>query len=109
VWVAGDDPGSWAMGEDATVVAPLGSTRVSRRVQSQRGHEGSISGLLVDAYGTTAVQYEADLLKMRDSPTRQVTLALGDLSIRVLLGNIDTHPIAGQPVYRAVSFDFWQQ
>jgi len=79
-----------------------------RRVQSQRGYEGSLEGYLVDMFNTTAVQYENDLLAMRKLPNRPVVLALGDLSIKVLLGNITSYPTPAQPPIRVVSFDFWQ-
>lgn len=108
VWIAGQDGGSWALGEDATVFAPLGGRRIVRRIQSQRGYEGNLAGQLVDQFGTTAQAYEDDLLKMRDQPRRVVTLALGDMSLRVLLGNIVTYPLPSVPPTRAVSFDFWE-
>jgi hypothetical protein len=109
VWIAGADEGSWSLGEEASVVTPLNATSSMRRIQSQRGFEGSISGTLVDQYGVTALQYEAALLAMRANPTRVVTLSLADLSIRVLLGNIATWPTPQSPPLRRCSFDFWEQ
>jgi hypothetical protein len=109
VWIAGADEGTWSLGEEASVVTPLNATSSMRRIQSQRGFEGSISGTLVDQYGVTALQYEAALLAMRANPTRVVTLSLADLSIRVLLGNIATWPTPQSPPLRRCSFDFWEQ
>jgi len=109
VWLAGQEGGSWAIGEEASVFAPVGGTNVVRRVQARRGYEGSLAGQLVDRYGKTAVQYEDDLMAMRAHPTRPVTLALADMSLRVILGNVTTYPLAkGVPPLRVASFDFWQ-
>lgn len=108
VWLAGDEAGSWAMGEEASVFAPIGGISVVRRVQSQRGYEGQLGGILVDHGGRTAAQYESDLLAMRAEPSRVVTLALADLAIRVVLGNITTYPTNTVPPVRRVSFDFWE-
>lgn len=111
VWLAGNEEGSWAMGEEATETAGLNAVRMTRRIQSQRGHEGSLSGILVAAYGRTAQDYEDDLLAMRDRPTRRVTLALADVNLRVLLGNIAVWPTPTPhiPPIHNCSFDFWEQ
>lgn len=108
VWLAGQEGGSWALGEEATVFAPIGAKRVVRRIQGQRGYEGSLSGQLVDQHDRTWQSYEADLLAMRDEPDRAVTLALGDMSLRVILGNIATYPTPHVPPSRVASFEFWE-
>lgn len=108
VWLAGSEEGGWSMGEEATVFAPIGGTQIVRRVQSQRGYEGQLGGVLVDRAGRTAIEYEADLLAMREQPASVVTLALADISLRVVLGNITTYPTNTIPPVRRVSFDFWE-
>lgn len=108
VWLAGNDDGSFARGEDATVFVPIGANRVVRRVQGQRGYEGSLSGVLVDAHGRTAHEYEADLLAMREEPSRPVVLSLADMSIRVILGSVNTAPTQHVPPSRLASFEFWE-
>lgn len=108
VWIAGRDAGTWSLGEDATVFSPLGSTQSVRRVQGQRGYEGSLTGQLLDGYNRTATDYEDDLLAMRSEPGRPVVLAVADLTIRVLLGNVTTIPTVSVPPQRIASFDFWE-
>lgn len=108
VWLAGDDGGSWSRGEEASVFAPVGRKSVVRRVQQQRGFEGSLSGTLVDRHGVTAREYEDALLKMRDEPTSVVVLAVADMSISVILGNVTTYPTSSTPPVRLASFDFWE-
>lgn len=108
VWIAGNESGSWALGEDATVFVPVGATQVVRRVQGQRGYEGQLSGILVDSFGRTSKEYEADLLAMRDEPARPVVLSLGDLTTTVILGNVTTYPTQHTPPARVASFEFWE-
>lgn len=108
VWLAGEDGGTWERPEEATVYAPLGATVVTRRVQASRGYQGSLSGRLIDGYGRTAASYLADLETMRASPSRPVRLVAGDLSLRVLLGDVQTIPTTLVPPGRLVSFNFWQ-
>lgn len=108
VWIAGQEGGSWARGEESTVFSPLGASQVVRRVQGQRGYEGNLAGTLLDGYGRTAQEYEADLLAMRSEPNRPVVLALADLALRVLLGNVNTTPTVHTPPGRLASFDFWE-
>lgn len=109
VWIAGQEGGTWVKPEEASVFAPVGGRNVVRRIQGRRGYEGSLSGPLVDQYGKTAAQWETDLMAMRDRPTRAVVLALGDLSITVILGNVTTYPLPNHsPPIRVASFDFWQ-
>jgi hypothetical protein len=46
---------------------------------------------------------------MRDQPARSVALAMGDMSIKAILGNVSTWPTKYQPITRRVQFDFWEQ
>lgn len=109
VWLAGKDGGSFTLGEEASVFNPVGATNVVRRVQAQRGYEGSLSGALVDREGQTARQSENDLLAMRDQPARPVRLVVGDLALRVVLGNIGIYPTPESlPPQRLARFDFWE-
>lgn len=108
VWLAGDDEGTWERPEEASTYAPLGATVVTRRVQASRGYQGALAGRLVDAYSRTAASYQADLEAMRANPGRPVTLVAGDLSLRVLLGDVQTVPTPQVPPGRLVTFSFWQ-
>lgn len=109
VWLAGSEGGTFTQAEEASVFAPVGSRTVVRRVQGQRGYEGSLAGVLVDRAGLAALESEASLLAMRGEPARPVQLVAGDLSLRVVLGNIGTYPTAqGTPPQRVATFDFWE-
>jgi len=107
VWLAGSDQGSWTRPEDASSIAPLGASQSVRRVQGTRNYEGSISGQLVDAHGRSAASYEADLEAIRKAG-KPVQLAVADLNLRVLLGNVQTAPTQHIPPSRLVAFDFWE-
>jgi hypothetical protein len=109
VWLAGTEQGSIAQPEEASVFAPVGSRTVVRRVQAQRGYEGNLGGLLVDRTGLTADQSAANLRAMRDEPQRPVALVVGNLAIKVVLGNVQVTPTPqGNPPQRAATFEFWE-
>lgn len=107
----GDDEGTWKQEDDASVYAPVGSTRVVRIVSGMRGLEGSLTGYLMEGFGKTFAEQEADLLAIKEQPSNVVQLVAGDQSFRALVGNITISPTpktrAGQ-IVKAVSFDFWQ-
>lgn len=107
VWLAGQDGGTWERPEEATTLTPIGASQGIRRVQGTRNYQGSLSGQLVDAYGRTAASYELDLEAIRKEGT-PVYLAVADLSLKVVLGNVQTAPTAHVPPSRVASFDFWE-
>lgn len=107
VWLAGLEGGTWSRPEDASTLAPIGGSQAVRRVQGLRNYEGTLGGQLVDGFGRSASSYEADLEAMRLAGT-PVQLAVADLNLRVLLGNIQTAPTQHTPPSRLVSFDFWE-
>lgn len=102
------DPGTWGMGETGETLVPLGASRPVRIIQSVRGWEGSITGMLIDANGKTAQQWQDQLFKLKERPTQPVTLSVGTESFKVILSNIATAPIGPIPGTRAASFDFFQ-
>lgn len=108
VWLAGEEGGSWTRPEDATTLTPIGGTYPVRRVQGLRKYEGSLAGQLVDGYGRTAAEYENDLYAMRKDSGQPVHLAVADMSLKVLLGNVQTAPTTHIPPSRIVAFDFWE-
>lgn len=109
VWLAGREGGTWERGEEASVFAPVGAEHVVRRVQSQRGYEGSLSGALVTRQDLTADQSEANLMAMRDQPARSVTLVVADTVLPVWIGNVNVYPTPeGIPPQRVASFSFWE-
>jgi hypothetical protein len=111
VTVWGDDEGSWTMEDDAAVYAPIGSTQVVRVVSGMRGLEGSLSGLLMEGFGKTFEQMEADAYAIKSRPSATVRVVAGDENFEALVGNVRVSP---KPVTRegrvvkGVSFDFWQ-
>jgi hypothetical protein len=100
--------GTFSMPDVAATYEPLGSVRVVRVVQSQRGLEGSLSGRLTDYAGKTARAWEVSLLVFKSRPTTELRMLIGNQALRVLIGNVSLAPIAGASTTdRNVSFDFW--
>lgn len=105
------DEGTWAMGEEAGIFSPLGGTKSVRVTQALRGYEGSLSGRIVelpDSTGTISEQ-EDDIWKLKSRPGRTYTLALSDISMKVVIGNVVVAPLPTKEVTKKVSFDFWSQ
>ncbi|MFD8618260.1 DNRLRE domain-containing protein [Streptomyces sp. NPDC059513] len=105
------DEGSWAMGEDAGMYSPLGGSRSVRVTQALRGHEGSLSGLLVEtpARARTIKQQEEDVYKLKSRPGKTYTLTLSDMSFPVVIGNVVVAPHPNKETIKKVSFEFWSQ
>jgi hypothetical protein len=111
VCINGTDAITAVYGEDATIFTPIGAKYVVRVVQSLRGLEGQVTGVLIDRFGVTAKQYEATLLGMKAKPDADYTLILADVAIPVVIGNVSIAPTAltrGGSVVKTVSVDFWQ-
>jgi hypothetical protein len=105
------DEGTWEMGEESAVFAPVGSNRSFKVTQAMRGYEGSISGLLLQTDMTnnkTVAQQEADVWTIKGNPNRTYILTLSDMAIPVVLGNVVVRPTPRKDIEKVVSFDFWQ-
>ncbi|WP_166139617.1 DNRLRE domain-containing protein [Nocardioides ochotonae] len=111
VCLFGDDDGSWSMPEESSVYTPVGGSRPIRIVSAMRGLEGNLSGDLMDGFGRTCAEWQADLMAIKGDPTAVLRLVAGDVNIPVLVGNIAMSPSpksrAGQSLM-SVTFDFWQ-
>lgn len=107
VQLEGDDPGDWGMEEQATTHSPLGSTQSIRITQALGGYKGTIRGRITTTSGTSLAAQEADMWALKANAGQKYTLALSNISIPVVIGNV---VIAPQDDLRtkAVSFDFWQ-
>lgn len=107
----GDDEGSWANEDDASVYTPINGSRVVRVVNGMRGLSGSLSGLLMEGFGKSFAAMEEDLYRLKSRPYQTVQLYAGDMSFEAIVGNITVAPSPrtreGRVVKR-VSFDFWQ-
>ncbi|MDQ0793554.1 DNRLRE domain-containing protein [Streptomyces sp. B1I3] len=105
------DEGTWAMGEDAGMYSPLGGTKSVRVTQALRGHEGSLTGLLMETplSAKTITQQEEDVYKLKSRPGKTYTLALSDMSFPVVIGNVVVAPLPQRETMKKVSFDFWSQ
>ena len=100
--------GTFTMPDVGAVYEPLGSTKVVRVIQTQRGLEGSLSGRLCDYAGSTARAWEVSLLVFKSRPANELRLLIGNQALRVIIGNVAVAPIAGASTTdRLVSFDFW--
>lgn len=107
----GDDEGTWNMVDDAAVYTPVGSTEVVRIVNGMRGLEGTLSGLLMEGFGKTFAQMEADVYKIKARPTATVRIIAGDENFEAIIGNVRISPkpeTRQGRIVKGVSFDFWQ-
>jgi hypothetical protein len=107
----GDDAGEWSTEDDASVYTPVGGTRAVRIVSGIRGHEGSLSGYLMEGFGKTFAEMEADLLALKSEPSRPVRIIAGDENFSALIGNISISPsprTRSGRIVKDVSFSFWQ-
>lgn len=105
------DEGSWSMGEEAAVFSPLGGTKSVRVTQALRGYEGSLTGRIMEhpqSLGTVQEQ-EEDIWKLKSRPGRTYTLALSDISMKVVIGNVVVAPLPNRETIKKVSFEFWAQ
>ncbi|MFF5455571.1 DNRLRE domain-containing protein [Streptomyces sp. NPDC012950] len=105
------DEGSWSMGEDAGMYAPLGASKQVRVTQALRGHEGSLSGLLAETPENpkTIDEQVEDMYALKSRPGKTYTLALSDMSIPVVIGNVVVAPMPQKERMKRVSFEFWSQ
>jgi hypothetical protein len=103
----GDDPGTWAMGEQAETHTPLGASHAIRITQALRGFEGSINARLRPTDTKTLAQQEADLWTLKSTPGRTYTLLLSNVVAQVVIGNLVIAP-TDYDDEKHVSFDFWQ-
>lgn len=108
----GDDPGTFAGEDDAAVYRPVGSTSYVRVVQGMSGLTGSLTLYMIEGFGRTFDDLEADLYSMKERPSETYRLVLGDVNIPATVGDI---VIAPTPITRkgrlvkAVTFNFWQR
>lgn len=110
LYVAADSGGmSWEMGEDATTFAPVGGHATVRIVQSTRGYEGSVTGLLVDHNGKTAYEWQSVVMQLKSNPSATVLITVGQDAFRAVIGNVKTSPTNKPLNTKQISFDFWQQ
>lgn len=108
VQVLRDDEGSWSMGEVAATHTPVGGRFVVRTVQALRGYEGTLTGELHNYGGRTVESQVAQLWAIKANPGRQYLLTLPDMSIPVIVGDINVQPTPTRELTKKVSFNFWQ-
>ena len=110
--IMGTDEGSWSMPEDATIYAPLGSKKVTRVLQGQRGWEGTLTGYIMDGFGGKSYATALNALyDVKQDPMTPVRLIAGDANFSALIGDITVWPVPDQnegQMHRKVSFSFWQ-
>lgn len=112
VTLYGNDTGTWELEDSANTYQPVGSTEIVRVVTGMSGLRGSLSGVLSDGFGKTFAAMEADLYSIKSRPTQTVRLIVGDMNLRVLIGDVKVSPMPytrnGQR-FKDVSFSFWQK
>ena len=106
----GRDIGEWTMGEDSTVMFPLGSERGVVITQALRGYEPNVTGTIVDGEaGKTLDAWEDALLRIRNKPGQILTLSQAGDSIRGVAHNISISPTPNTPTEKRVTFGFVQR
>lgn len=111
VMIVGRDQPSMTLGETSEIHEVIGSTEVVLVSQSQRGYEGSISGRLVssvDDRNYSAQTWRNGMLKFKENPTQQLWLTVGDMTIPVLVRNINVSPRMSPELSFDVSFDYYE-
>lgn len=108
VYIGGDEPGDFRMGEIGETYEPINGDAVIRITQAIRGLEGSISGILRDRNGETAEHWRGELEEIKRHPGRELLLTFPDLALPVVVANIKIAPTPSfYKADRDVSFDFW--
>jgi hypothetical protein len=103
----GREEGSWTMGEEAETHAPVGASHAIRITQALRGHEGSVSGVLMAGPGGTLDAQVAAFYAMKSTPGRTYMLTGRRLNIPVVVGRLSLLPVAKPDPQFQVTFDFW--
>lgn len=111
VQILGVDEGTWDMGEEAGVYAPIGASKSVRVTQALRGYEGSITGVISETPDSLKPinEQEEDIWKLKSRPGKTYTLTLSDKSMKVVIGNVVVAPTPTRDLVKKVSFDFWAQ
>lgn len=100
--------------DNAAVYVIQGALEVVRAVVGLTGLSGTAEKLLIrdrPEYGLTWKQIEDRLYNLKERPTDEFRIVIGDLNIPVALGDIviQPHPDSrGDQVLKLVSFSFWQ-
>lgn len=111
--IAGQDAGSWGMGEQSDVHEIRGADRVAVITQALRGYEGSFSGGLytsLPGLGSVSAQTLRDRVwTIKGQPTKVWRLVISDMNIPVVLRNVSIQPTPHVELDFGVSFDYMQQ
>lgn len=101
---------TYDMPETAGLYRPVNGNSAIRIVQGMDGLEGHIAGRVIGRNGNTADVWAANLLWMKKRPQELYRLTIGNQNLHVTIGNVVIAPPGGgDPLVRAVSFDFWSQ
>ncbi|MGH3500557.1 MAG: DUF7594 domain-containing protein [Nocardioidaceae bacterium] len=107
VQIYGTDPGTWNASDAFSIYSPLRGNFTVKIAQSQRGAEGSVQGMLISDDTHTAHEWAHLMERIRNSPSRPVTLAFPTRTLTAALGDIVTGVTDASDRY-TVSFDFWE-
>jgi hypothetical protein len=83
---------------------------VQRVYQTQQGMQGTVRGLIIDSFGSSAAQWVENFDSMRDREKDKFRLIVGNLNQTVVLSDVVPEPYpSGGPSDTTVSFGFWSQ
>lgn len=99
-----------SVGENGETFYPLGSRRPIRVVDSVRGYEGAVTGMLMEYLGVTADTYLDRMLTVKGaSETTDIRLIFDTYNFRVELGEIAIQPTPyKRGALYGVAVNFWQ-
>lgn len=109
VQILGTDEGTWSMREQSAVYAPVGGTKSVLVTQALGGYEGSISGVIVSHDAVDVDAEESKLWLLKSTPGALYVLTLANLSMMVIISNLEIIPTPDKEIQKKVSFKFYQQ
>lgn len=98
--------------EDSATYGPLGARQVSLVTQSLRAYKGNVSGQLVDqpaGTSSSAVIWRNRLMAVKGQPGMKLYLFITDMTVPVVVNNIQCSPGTRPLRHYLVSFDWYQQ
>lgn len=103
------ESGDWSMREQSAVHSPIGGTKSVLITQALGGYEGSISGLITSHDSVDIDSVEADLWLLKSTPGQTYWLTASNITIPVVISNLEIAPMPDANLQKRVTFSFYQQ
>lgn len=111
--IAGETPADFTLYEKGATFEPLNSSNPVRIVEALGGYRGKVNGVLCGEClndGTTSQDLQTRLLEIRENVGSIYTLHLENITIPVIVYNINTYPLYGARFGKSygVEFEFFE-